>query len=340
MSKKTETTTDTSTDIDVSQSNTQTTTQDSSQNKLGNQAVNSNSGTNASPPADDATLRQRASVLFSVVQAAYTDCDTKGKQWASTADRFGLCYKNAYDNHERVRKQQEAAEQLKADLCFAVLGLVVGGALSSLTTVAKNTNALKSATDWKVDGVTSVISGAIGKGVDSAKPTAKLPSVSTDPLTYYLDIRSHVSTHVANEAEYLNKYVQLVKDIQIGNQPLSLMENVDPQKIDGKLQAEKQKSKLFRSPGQINQESLTKELEVGLWASWVKTLRYKVTTQNAYRGTSNSYIQRDSAGGIVEQHLTNLTGEDFDFGWYTTDGEVDKMVNWGNKWSPSQTFSL
>jgi len=339
MGKQVTKSTENSTEQNNDQDTSLNTSQNQQQNQMGNQAANAASGTQ-SQPADEATLRQRASTLFSVVQAAYTDVDTKGKKWSSTADRFGLCYKKAFDNHESVRLKQEAADQLAFDICFGVLSLCVGGALSSLATVAKSSNALKNATPWKVSGVTSIISGTIGKGVGGLKPAAKLPDVSIDPLSYYLDLKSNVSTHIANESESLNSYVQLVKDIQIGNQPLSLMENVDPQKVDSELQKAKRASHLFREPGQIDEAGLIRELEIGLWANWVKKLRYQVNTENQYRGTTSTYTARDSPGGIVEKHVTALTGEDFDFGWWTTGSEVDIIVDWGHSWTPSQTFSL
>ncbi|MGM0577149.1 MAG: hypothetical protein ACQEXJ_15600 [Myxococcota bacterium] len=287
----------------------------------------------------EADLRWKASQLHSVMQSAWTDCSTAMDAWSRRATAVGACYAEAHDRFNAVRRQQAEVDALQAAACFSILQVATGGALASLTSLAKRSSALKDAPAWQVDGLTSVVTGALGKAVDGiAKPTYVTPGVDITPSKFATGLTIAVQGHAQGCLEHLNGWVQLANSIKLGKLPLSLVDYLDPGQLDAHIEAWKSTKEIFRRPGTLDTEALTEELETGMWARWVQGLTYLQEVGGKY--TSRTVRHYISPGGLIEERLSELTGRDFDSGWYTSDDEVKALIDWGRSWKPTTRYSI
>jgi hypothetical protein len=284
--------------------------------------------------------------LASHMQAAWIDAATQGNGWISAASDFGLCYKNAFDRHEEVRKKQEQADKLAADVAFGALMLVAGGALGSLATIAKNQDFFTTMPEWKADGILEIMKSGAGSAVEGiGRPEVGSHQVAMDPLTFYLDLRNAVDHQVAATTKHLNKYVQRYDQYVAGERPLHDLYDVDPTAIRNEINEWKSTQTLFKEPPKIDKEGLTRELEIGLWARWVPGLHTVSRRTSPCSGLTYTRHSYSGPGRHVERRIRALSIADLpsDIDWGTlwmSDSDVQKLIAWGRGWTPGTTFDL
>jgi hypothetical protein len=288
-------------------------------------------------------LKDRASALFDVLQAAYTDFTTHYVTWVAAADRFGKCYKEAYENFENIREKQERSDELVADVMFSVFVACTAGTLSSLSAIAKDRDFLKKMKEWQSEGIRDTLKEGASKLIEGiAEPKKQSYNVSTDPLTFYVGLHNAIDEHAKSNADYLNNLVQAAKDYTIGTRPLDDLEETHPAEIDRDIQQWKQRQPLFHQAPDVPEEALTREVEIGLWAKWVRDLTQ--TDVFITKGEPGHVTEYSGPGRFVEQEMKRLNiGSLPKLDWGTlwmSDAEIEKLITWGKNWQPQHRFVL
>jgi hypothetical protein len=295
------------------------------------------------PTVGQQELRNRAGELFSVVQAAYTEFNTNYLTWVAAADAFGSCYKDAYEQFEEVRKKQERADKLVADIAFGVLIACTAGALASLSAIAKDQEFFKEMKEWQSEGIREALKEGASKLTEGiAEPKEESYSVSTDPLTFYLGLKNAVDQHAKSNAVYLNNLVQAAKDYTIEKRPLDDLKRTDPAEIDRKLQEWKRGQRLFHLAPEVPKEALTREIEIGLWAKWVQGLTH--IHEIIGKGEPVEKTEYSDPGRFIERRMKDLkiaSLPKLDWGTlWMSDDEIEKLITWGKNWTPEHRFVL
>ena len=288
-------------------------------------------------------LKDRAGALFDVLQAAYTDFTTHYVTWVAAAEKFGHCYKEAYEKFEKIREKQERADELPAEILFGVFVLCSAGALSSLSAIAKDRDFFAKMKEWQSEGIRDALKEGASKLIEGIGEPKKVSyNVSIDPLAFYLDLHNAVGEHAKSNADYLNKLVQAAKDYAIGKRPLDDLEEADPAEIDRVIQRWKLGQPLFHQAPDVPEKALTREIEIGLWAKWVQNLtRTHVFITKGEPAHETEYC---GPGRFVEQEMKELNIASLpklDWGTlWMSDAEIEKLIIWGKNWQPQHRFVL
>jgi len=295
------------------------------------------------------SFERRAQLLFDILQAAYTDLDAHAKKWETTAYEYGLRYKNAYDNHKNVIRKQEKHDALVHKLCFAVLTMVGVGTISVFSTWLQQGKELLE--QIKINTFEDVVQVALDKALGFRVEFPSTP-ISVDPFKFYLGLQTNLSRLKESACSYLNRYVQWAKDVNINPDPYKylFLEWFDPEEFDWQVTLWKGGIKLFYDPPKISWNDFEKELEIGMWAKWAASTLIKPVKKTIRRGGPAAICRTyeteevNDPGSIVEKRLdelgiTKACGVG-DWGWWTTDAEVLKLVEWGRNWKPQHVFTI
>ena len=301
---------------------------------------------------DGPSLKDRADLIYKIYQSAYTDLDSHGKKWISASEKYGLSYKNAYDSHKKYLDKQEKYDALVRELCFSVLSVVSQGVLSGLSTAATHGKDFSRIKEVSINSIEDITQAGLDKTLGFVGKSSPSKPVSTDPLKFYLQMQAKLSDHIQKESAILNKYVQwsknLNRDVINKTNPKSyeFLHSVDTIAFDKKVDRWKKEIILFHDPKAIEQEPFTRELEIGMWAKWAQVTRiYNIKRPicSVQMGECRDVTQRvvNDPGSIVEKRLDALgISKEAGVNWgnWTFDSDVEKLVRWGRKWKPKRIF--
>jgi len=294
------------------------------------------------------TREQKAVRFYTILSAAYIDLDSRASAWIDAAEKFGLCYYHAYKNHSDTIDAQTAHDKLVASIAFAIINVVGIGAISSLSTIAQAKGSeWTSLSEWKINAIEDMSQQVVGKVTDAMANRPPPKKITEDPLEFYLQLKSALSTHISNSKALLNEIVQRAKDVQLQPGKYAALDSFDPDKFDAKIQSWKAKVLLFRYPPPIPEKAFTEELEKGIWARWAALTLY-VPPGPVKVGRGGALYQRGAyykkPGGVIEKRLDFLgitkecgVGE---WGIWTFESEAAKLYRWGKAWKPSRRFDI
>jgi hypothetical protein len=111
----------------------------------------------------------------------------------------------------------------------------------------------------------------------------------------------------------------------------------------------------LRPPVHIDEEAMARELEIGLWANWSVMKLHRMIPMPEYmrdpqtlsgwkveprfrKEYYGSTIGRRIENRLVELKIPALARIGEDFGWYTSEAEVRKLAQWGERWQPYCRF--
>ncbi len=260
--------------------------------------------------------------------------------WSSAARTLGSAYAFAYDTHKTAVLEAEKEAALKYELAFAVLSIVSAGALGWVGEAAQAGRLGEKAKNVMVAGLEDAVQEGVGQAIGIIKtavaPTnatvSQLPQVFQNDLENILDL----------QWDKVERYFTMLKQ-ELWDRRLEAFDGVDLAELRGALDRWMQGNRFMNEPKQHDQKELADELERGIWAKWAQGLHRVV--RRTYGGKGGVIIRDEpvftAPGTPVEARLNTLgitkaAGIGEDFGWWTSDAEVLKLVVWAKTFEPKR----
>ena len=273
--------------------------------------------------------QQRATLLLDQFKE---EVNIRMTGWEIAILNLGSAYARAAKNHSEAVEKKKKADAIKSQIMFSVLTVASAGGLAWVSGAAQ---AAKGAAEASL--LTNVLEDVLqnsaaeafsanGPGLDQRVPTADQTAVSDDPLVFQ------------NQRMGRLKTAQLQAHTQFKTFTGDLLRRPDADwdKYDEKAQIAPYAAWLAKADllsGGANLPSvdvMADELERAFWAKWAPALRVakgeidNVEQGFTYTSPSTAVEERFDALGI-----TKASGVD-DFGWWTSDKEIIKVIGWAN----------
>ncbi|ONI76405.1 hypothetical protein ALI144C_37845 [Actinosynnema sp. ALI-1.44] len=250
--------------------------------------------------------------------------------WEIAILNIGSAYSIAATNHSNAIAQKKKVDAIKSQAMFGVLAVATAGGLSWISALATagETGLLLGALDTAARaGVGQAI--GLGPALQQRVPTTDQTPVSTDPLVFQNErlVRLKKSQQ---EAQSTFRFYE--DNFRVWN--IKEWDNFDLDKQRVSHTEWLAQADLLRGQAELPPvEFMARELERGFWAHWAPALRVFEPEPTDPTGKDLRKVYK-SPGTAVEARLDELgiTKESGvgDFGWWTTDAEIDQLISWAN----------
>ena len=269
------------------------------------------------------------------------DIRTNFLKWRVAARNVGSGYELAGQRHKTACDDAAKEKALHEAIMFGILTAVTAGALSWVSSAAQAGKGLSATKELFFNVLEDTVQSGVGEGIDVAQTKVAPPSkpVGQNPLGFQNDLLNVLDELAINVNEYFKKVVGKIKAA-----PWSCWTNFDGTAQVAKHTAWLASSKLSKAPTVAGKSTISNSLETDMWAKWAPGLIRWVKSTSPRSPTGRRQEITDP-GSPVEKRLNTLgitkaAGIGSDFGWWTTDGEVRKLVSWGKSHKPKKLLDL
>ena len=268
--------------------------------------------------------------------------------WRRTARELGRAYEQAYDTHKTAVEDAAKLKALKESIAFGVLTAATGGALGWIGEAMQAGTLGKGFQSMMAGGIEDMIQAGVGETIDvvqtSVAPSAQ--AVSKSPYRFESDLLDTIDDQWDKVLDYF-----IGKKEELDDSELEAFEGVNAALLRLLMTHWMAFNKMMKKPKEFDRKELAETLERGIWAAWVPGLVHKIKVERRLDpkdppGAAGYEVRklRSSPGSPVESRLnalgiTEAAGIGKDFGWWTSDEEIDKLVSWANSYEP-ETFEF
>jgi len=288
-------------------------------------------------------------------------------KWEIVARNVGSAYASAADLHARSLGERDKVIAQRQAIMFGVLTAATAGGLSWLSSVAQATTPTTvgvilsrpglavPGTGWPsgslardifVNSLEDAAQAGASEAIDIWQLSVANPSVpvSQNPLTYQNEILNYLAELHLNVKAYIQEVHREFEDL-----PMAAWDNFDPEK-QAKIYKEKlEASKLAQPPSLPDVATMQNQLERGMWAKWLPSL--KRTRSIGMSPGSFEFNYSAEAEETYYDDLTEPVEDRLDYlgisaesgvgkfrGTWTWSDEVKKAVDWAYSYRQPQFF--
>lgn len=246
----------------------------------------------------------------------------------------GNAYSNAINEHRNAIQGRGAELAARNQLYFSVLTIMSSGAFSWLGNTSIIINQMQA-----LSGITRIPQNVIGDTLN-----ASIGEISSLGPVYFPPIQDD-STNLLEPLEYQNFILNRIDSIRISkdefisslisrvrNASFEALNNIN---IEQNLNTWKSNSGFQNLRTNVPSQSvMAREFERGFWKGWIRPNLYQRSLRFQARTDTPYYTDEFNAiGSNVENRLnilgiTQEAGVGTDFGWYTSDDDVRRIVRW------------
>lgn len=265
--------------------------------------------------------------------------------WMEAARNVGSAYRLAYDRHQGAVKKRAEKQALMINLAFLVISALTAGSLGWLGAAKK--------VDWgkEVFGDEDLFTGLstgirqaatqgvnVGRDANKASEALSLPNrpINENPQNYQNSVENIVDEHRKAALLKFSAWHGLLVTA-----PMNIYDSLDVNTMRSVIEEWISHSKQFAGFSDIglDVEQMSLRIERGIWAKWIPTGLYekRFIYQSKYPHEQEKYL---SPGTDIEERfnavgITALSGVG-DFGWWTSDAEIQKVIRWAKGYNPKE----
>jgi len=263
----------------------------------------------------------------------------RATSWQRAVLRVGSAYSIAAEQHRSTLEKQAKLESLGDQVLFSILTVATAGGLAWLSSALQAGQIL---TEGKLltNILEDTMQAAGGEGFSAIGTMLTTPVVSPVGINPQVFQNERLDAILAAE-EHAHAYFAKVSDA-FHNAPPAFWDIYDEARQKDQFDAWLDRADFLKGEENLpDTASMAFELERAFWAQWVQQLAIralgfapsvfgygKQTPSDPYNITKYSYPGRAVEARLNELRISQEAGID-DFGWWTSETEIDKLVAWG-----------
>jgi hypothetical protein len=261
--------------------------------------------------------------------------------WERAIFNVGSAYATAARNHVDAVEAKKKVDAITSQIMFSVLTIALAGTASWISSAAqlaaeqagKQSSILTNVLEDTIQSSVGEVFSAVGPGVDQRVPGPTQIGVSGDPLVF----QNQRLVRLKSDEERAFRFFKQSNDNFL-NVSSESWDSYDEAKQLASYAAWLKDADLLAADDRMpSVEEMAAELERAFWARWARSL-VGMHVQVERSGDVTRYPVYTSPGSAIEGRfdklgITKASGVE-DFGWWTTDSEIQKIISWADSFRP------
>lgn len=256
----------------------------------------------------------------------------------------GSAYSLAAERHRGALEGRQREQALKQQAFFSVLTVATAGGLAWLCESSQLLKKMSDLTKVRTEILEDVLQAAGGEAFSSMAPAffaVMETPVSKDPMRYQNDM---LMTIVQLRKAARGFFGQLNREFELF--PPEFWDSFDKTR-----QQDRYSAWLLEQATLVNTEvelpsvdEMADELERGFWQKWLPSLETTKWVHMDFYDRGTEVPEFESPGSSVEGRLNKLGITEVagihDFGWWTSDAEISRLLDWARRYEVRPLLSL